>query len=257
MAPRVRDQFDLGGKVAVVTGASRGIGAAIARGLAEFGAHVVLSSRKQDAVDATAQALRDDGLEATGVAAHVGDPEAVRRLVERTREQYGGVDVLVNNAATNPVSGPLLETDERAFDKVIEVNLKGPLELAKRVHPLMKERGGGSVINVSSVGALRPIGGLGLYNLSKAALINLTQVMAQEWAGDGIRANAICPGLVQTKLSEALWKDEEVLERFLQRVPLGRIARPDEMAALAVYLASPASSYCTGAVFTADGGYTI
>jgi NAD(P)-dependent dehydrogenase (short-subunit alcohol dehydrogenase family) len=257
MAPRVRDQFDLGGKVAVVTGASRGIGAAIARGLAEFGARVVLSSRKQDAVDAAAQALRDDGLEATGVAAHVGDPEAVRRLVERTRERYGGVDVLVNNAATNPVSGPLLETDGRAFDKVIEVNLKGPLDLARRVHPLMKERGGGSVINVSSVGALRPIAGLGLYNLSKAALINLTQVMAQEWAGDGIRANAICPGLVQTKLSEALWKNEEVLERFLQRVPLGRIARPDEMAALAVYLGSPASSYCTGAVFTADGGYTI
>jgi NAD(P)-dependent dehydrogenase (short-subunit alcohol dehydrogenase family) len=257
MTPRARELFDLTGKVAVVTGASQGIGAASAHALAAFGAKVVVSSRKPEAVAAVAQAIRSAGGEATPVAAHMGDPAAIRGLVEQTRSAYGGVDIIVNNAATNPVYGPLLEASEAAFDKIMAVNVKGPLELARLAYPLMKDRGGGSIINISSIGGLRPEPLLGLYSVSKAALISLTKVMAQEWASAGIRANAVCPGLVQTKFSAALWQDEATLRRFLQAVPLGRIAQPEEIAGLIVYLASPAASYCTGAVFIADGGYLL
>jgi NAD(P)-dependent dehydrogenase (short-subunit alcohol dehydrogenase family) len=249
--------FDLTGMVAIVTGASKGIGAAIAAGLAEFGARVVVSSRKQEAVDAVARAITERGRQATAIAAHVGDPEAVQRLVDQTCAAYGGVDVVVNNAAVNPVYGPLLEADAGVFDKIMAVNVKGPLALARLAHPLMARRGGGSVINISSVGGLRPEPLLGLYSVSKAALISLTKVMAQEWGRDGIRANVICPGLVQTKFSAALWQDAEALARVVRAAPLGRIAQPDEMVGLAIYLAGPASSYCTGAVFTADGGLTL
>jgi NAD(P)-dependent dehydrogenase (short-subunit alcohol dehydrogenase family) len=185
----------------------------------------------------------------------MGDPDAVRALVDRTCELYGGVDIVVNNAATNPVYGPLLEASAEAFDKIMAVNVKGPLELARRAYPLMAGRGGGSVINVSSIGGLSPEPLLALYSASKAALVSLTKSMAREWGPASVRANVICPGLVRTKFSAALWQDEKVLGRFLQRVPLGRIAGPEDMVGLAVYLASTASGYCTGAVFTVDGGY--
>jgi NAD(P)-dependent dehydrogenase (short-subunit alcohol dehydrogenase family) len=252
-----RNLFDLTGKVAIVTGASKGIGEAIAHGLAAYGAKVVPSSRKREAVETVAQAIREAGGEATGVAAHMGDLAAVGQLVDQTQQLYGGVDIVVNNAAVNPVYGPLLGMGEDAFDKIMSVNVKGPLELAKRAHPLMAGRGGGSVINISSIGGLSPEPLLGLYNASKAALISLTKVMAREWGPAGIRVNVVCPGLVRTKFSAALWQDPKVLQRFLERVPLGRIAGPEDMVGLAIYLASLASSYCTGAVFTVDGGYTI
>ncbi len=257
MPQNFRELFDLTGKVAIVTGASKGIGEAIARGLAAFGANVVVSSRKQEAVDAVAMSIKADGGEATAIAAHMADPAAIQRLVEQTKTTYGGVDILVNNAATNPVYGPLLDSDDAVFDKIMAVNVKGPLALARLAYPLMAERGGGSIINISSIGGLRPEPLLGLYSVTKAALINLTKVMAQEWAAAGIRVNAICPGLIQTKFSAALWQDKNVLDRFLKTVPLGRIGRPEDVVGLAVYLASPASSYCTGAVFTVDGGATI
>jgi dehydrogenase/reductase SDR family member 4 len=256
MASRFRALFDLTGKVAVVTGASKGIGAAIARGLAEFGARVVVSSRKQEAVEAVATAFRADGLEAAAVAAHVGDTAAIRRLVDEASRLHGRIDVVINNAATNPVYGPLLATDDAAFDKIIGVNLKGPWELARAAHRYLREHGG-SIVNISSIGALSPEQGLGLYSVSKAALVSLTKVMAQEWGGDGIRVNAICPGLIQTKFSAALWQDERVLERFLANLPLARIGQPEDVVGLAIFLASDASRYCTGAVFTVDGGYTI
>jgi NAD(P)-dependent dehydrogenase (short-subunit alcohol dehydrogenase family) len=256
MPPGSRALFDLTGKVAVLTGASKGIGEAIARGLAEFGARVVLSSRKQEAVEAVAAAFRADGLDASAVAAHMGDAAGIRRLVDETIRLYGRIDVLVNNAATNPVYGPLLAADDAAFDKILDVNLKGPLAMARAAHPHLREHGG-SIINISSIGALSPEQGLGLYSVSKAALVSLTKVMAQEWGGDGIRVNAICPGLVQTKFSAALWQDQHTLERFLTHVPLGRIGQPDDVVGLAVYLASDAARYCTGAIFTLDGGYTI
>lgn len=251
------EAFDLSGKVAIITGASKGIGEAIARGLAEFGATVVVSSRKLNAVEAVARSIRESGGTATAIAAHLGDLAAVRLLVTETCKRHGGVDIVVNNAATNPVFGPVLDADETAFDKILAVNLKGPLELAKAAHPIMKARGGGSIINISSIGGLRPEPGLGLYSISKAALISLTKVLAQEWSRDSIRANVICPGLVQTKFSAALWQSEEHLQRFLRAVPLGRIAQPEEMVGLAIYLASPASAYCTGAVFTVDGGVIL
>jgi NAD(P)-dependent dehydrogenase (short-subunit alcohol dehydrogenase family) len=257
MAERFRELFDLRGKVAIVTGASKGIGEAMARGLAEFGAQVVVSSRKEEAVEAVAASIRADGQEAMPVAAHVGDAAALRHLVDAACQRYGGIDILVNNAATNPVYGPLLATDDAAFDKILSVNLKAPLELARIAHPYIVRRGGGSIINVSSIGGLSPEPGLGLYSVSKAALLSLTKVMAREWAGDGIRVNAVCPGLIQTKFSAAMWQDGQTLQRFLRDVPLGRIGQPEDLVGLAIYLASDASRYCTGAVFTVDGGYTI
>jgi NAD(P)-dependent dehydrogenase (short-subunit alcohol dehydrogenase family) len=257
MTDTLRKLFDLTGKVAIVTGASKGIGEAIARGLAAFGARVVVNSRKQASVEGVAGSIRQAGGEAVAVAAHVGDASAIHDLVARTRELFGGLDVVVNNAAVNPVYGPLLKMGDDAFDKIMSVNVKGPLELARRAHPLLLERGGGSIINISSVGGIRPEPMLSLYSASKAALISLTKAMAQEWAADGVRANVICPGLVQTKFSAALWQNQDVLKRFVQRVPLGRIAQPEEVVGLAVFLASSASSYCTGGVYTVDGGHTI
>lgn len=257
MSDSIRGRYDLTGKVAVVTGASKGIGEAIARGLAEFGAKVVLSSRRQEAVDKAAGRLCDQGLEASAIACHVGRPEQLGPLIEQTAERYGGIDILINNAAINPVFGPLMESDDKVFDKIIDVNLRAPLNLAKRVVPLMEQRGGGTIINVASIGALRPEPLLGLYSVSKSALISLTQVMAKEWGPAGIRVNAICPGLVKTKLSEALWQNEELVTETLRQQPIKRLGEPEDIAGLAVYLASDASGYTTGAVHVADGGFII
>ncbi len=254
---RIKQQFDLTGKVAIVTGSSKGIGESIARGLAEFGAKVVVSSRKQDAVDAVAESFKKDGLEATGIACHVGDEEQLKNLVEQTVATYGGVDILVNNAAINPVFGPLVEANGALFDKIMNVNVKACMLLANLCHPIMEKRGGGSVINIASVEGKRPSFGLGVYGVSKAAVIMLTQNQAKEWGSAGIRSNAICPGLIQTKLSSAIWKNDAILKQVQQHLPSGRMAQPDEMAGLALFLASDASSYCTGSIFTADGGHMI
>ncbi len=248
--------FDLSGKVAVVTGDSRGIGKAIAHALGMHGASVVITGRKQEAVDEASAELSAYGYEVRGVAAHMGQPEAISNLVDQTVQEFGGVDILVNNAATNPVFGPLLNTDEGVFDKIMDVNVKGPFALSKKVQPIMMQRGGGSIINISSIGGLSPEHMLGIYSVSKAALISLTKVMAKEWGPAGIRANALCPGLIKTKFSQALWADETILKSITGKLPLPRMGTPDEVAALAVFLASEASSYCTGGVYTADGGYT-
>lgn len=250
-----RSLFELNGKVALITGASKGIGESIARSLAEFGAKVVVSSRKGEAVAEVAAAFQADGLEATSVAANMGRMEDVNHLVDATISAYGGIDIIVNNAATNPVYGPIEGTDERAFDKIIDVNLKGPLMLCNRAHPILKQRGGGSIMHISSIGGLTPEKGIGMYSVSKAALISMTKAMAQDWGRDGIRINAICPGLIKTKFSEALWNNEENRDRFLGRIPLGRLGTIEDLGGLAVYLASDASAYCTGGVYMVDGGY--
>ncbi|PSJ71458.1 short-chain dehydrogenase [Sphingobacteriales bacterium UPWRP_1] len=249
-------QFELQGKVAIVTGASKGIGEAIARLFALAGAKVVVSSRNQEAVQQVARSISEEGGQAFAVAAHTGVVSQLEQLVEKTVAHFGGIDILVNNAATNPVFGPVLHTGEDAFDKIMSVNVKGPFLLCQKAYPELVKHGG-SIINISSIGGLSPEEYLGIYSVSKAALISLTKVLASEWGSVGIRVNAICPGLIKTKFSKALWNDEKMLERFTRKLPLARIGTPEEIATLALFLASDAAGYCTGAVFTADGGYTI
>lgn len=256
-ATGIAPRFRLDGRVAIVTGASKGIGEAVARAFAEAGARVVVSSRKQEAVDAVARAITAAGGEAVGVAANVGRPGEAESLVAQTVARYGGVDVLVNNAAINPVFGPVVEADDAVFDKIMAVNVKGPLAAARAAYASMRERGRGSVINVSSVGGVSPEPGLGLYSVSKAALISLTKVLAQEWGAAGVRANVICPGLIRTKFSEALWGNERILAHTLAQQALPRVGEPADVAGLAVFLASDAGAYCTGGVYAVDGGYLI
>jgi len=251
------ERFKLDGKVAIVTGASRGIGASIAHALAESGAHVVVSSRKLPAVEQVAREIEAAGGRAHAVECHVGDDVALQRLVDETVATFGGVDILVNNAATNPVFGGLTETDGAAFTKIMDVNVRAPFELSKRVLPHMEKRGGGSLIHISSIGGISPEPMLGIYSVSKAALLSLTRVMAKEWGAYGVRANAICPGLVKTKFSRAIWENEDLAREVVASQPIARMAEPDEIAPLALFLASPASSYVTGAVYTIDGGHTI
>ncbi len=249
--------FDLSGKVALITGASKGIGESIAEVLGAAGARVVVSSRKQEAVDQVANSIVKKGGQAKAVACHMGDAGDIARLVDETIAAYGTIDIVVNNAAVNPVFGPVVETDASAFDKIMNVNVKGPFELAKKTYPYMKQKKSGSVINISSIGGLRPEHGLGIYSVSKAALISLTKVMAKEWGEDNIRANVICPGLIKTKFSEALWSNDKIMHTMMKILPIKRVGTTEEIAALALYLASDASAYSTGGVFTADGGYTI
>ncbi len=257
MDENIKQRFDLTGKVAVVTGASKGIGEAIARGLGEFGATVVVSSRRLEAVESVAEQLRASGIQASAFAAHMGDMGQARALVDAVVARHGGLDIIVNNAATNPVFGPMMNADEAVFQKIMAVNVQGPLELCKRAVPVMRSRGGGSIVNIASVGGLNPERMLGLYSVSKSALISLTKVMAKEWGGMGIRANAICPGLIKTKFSQALWQNEQVLKQALAMAPISRIGMPQDLAGLAVFLASDAAAYCTGGVFVADGGLTV
>jgi NAD(P)-dependent dehydrogenase (short-subunit alcohol dehydrogenase family) len=242
-------------KSAIVTGSTSGIGLAIATTLARAGAKVMLSSRKAEHVDAAVTALRAEGLTVVGIPAHMGRAADAHELAARTVEHFDGIDIIVNNAATNPVFGPLQQTSDDAYEKIFSVNLKGPLELCKTAHTVMAQRGGGSVVNISSIGGISPEAGLGLYSVSKAALISLTKVMAQEWGADGIRANVICPGLIKTKFSQALWKDEHIKHQVLNHQPIQRIGVPEDVSGLALFLASDAASYCTGGVYMVDGGY--
>jgi len=253
----VKKLFDLEGKVAIVTGSSKGIGKAIAEALAEYGAQVVVSSRSQEAVDAVADEFKAKGLEAVGIACHVGDEEQRKALISKTVDRYGGVDILINNAATNPVYAPLEGVDDPVFDKIMDVNVKACFSFAKLCFPYMKEKKKGSIINIASVEGLKPNMGLGLYGVSKAALIMLTKSQASEWGKYGIRTNAICPGLIKTKFSQALWSNEQLMKQVENHLPLRRAADPIEMAGLAVYLASDASSFTTGAILNSDGGHML
>ncbi|BDQ12945.1 SDR family NAD(P)-dependent oxidoreductase [Sediminibacterium sp. TEGAF015] len=254
---QIKEAFSLEGKVALITGASKGIGEAIAHYFASSGASVVINSRKQEELDKVAASIQGLGGKCIGIAGNAGDTEACKILIDKTIEVFGGIDILVNNAASNPVFGPVVESESWAFDKIMNVNVKAPFELGKMAYPIMKARGGGSVINISSIAGITPDPGLGLYSVSKAALNMLTKVTAKEWGKDGIRVNAICPGLIKTKFSEALWQDEKWLNRFVKMAPIARMGTVDEIAALALFLAAPASGYCTGTIFTADGGVTI
>lgn len=250
----IKEKFNLNGKVAIVTGASKGIGEAIARGFAEFGAKVVISSRKQEAVDAVAAAFKKDGLEATGIECHVGNTEQRESLVKKTLDTYGRIDILVNNAGTNPYFGPITNMGLDVYQKTMDINLNAALVLSNLVHPHMKSVGGGSIIHISSIEGLHASKMMAAYNISKASLIMLSNNQAIEWGKDNIRVNVICPGFVKTKLSSALVENEAISSKLISSTALNRIATPDEMAGLAVFLASDASSYCTGSTIVNDGG---
>lgn len=247
----------LDGTVAVVTGASRGIGRAIAEAYAAAGAKVALASRTQEALDEVADAIRQAGGEALPIATHTGDDEAVDALVQRVTDDWGGVDVLVNNAATNPHFGPVLTSEASQWDKTYDVNVKGYFRTIQACVPSMVERGGGSVINVASVAGERPLPGMGVYCVSKAAVLMLTEVLAAELAGQGVRVNAIVPGFVKTQFSSVLWEDERNAAQLKQLIPQRRIADPEELAPLALYLAGDASSFVTGGRFRIDGGQLV
>ena len=253
----ISDQFSLENKVAIVTGSSKGIGKAIAKGLAQRGAQVVISSRSQEACDAVANEFTKEGLKAVGIACHIGKEEQRINLVNTTIDAFGRIDVLVNNAAINPVYSPIEEVTPAIFDKIMDVNVKAPWSLSNLVLPHFKAHKNGSIINIASVEALTPGFGLGIYSTSKAAILMLTKNQAKEWGQYGVKANAICPGLIKTKFSAALWTNEKMLNKLEKSIPSGRMGMPEEMVGLACLLASDAGSYMTGGVYTADGGYMI
>lgn len=256
--PSVSELFDLAGRVAVVTGASRGIGEAVARAYAGAGAAVVLASRKQEALDEVAESITAAGGRALPIACHTGDPEQIEALVARTVSELGGVDVLFNNAGTNPHFGPILTAEGGHWDKTYEVNVKGYAAMARACLPAMQERGGGKIVNVASIVGLAPHPGLGVYAVSKAAVLMLTRVLALELAADGVQVNAIAPGIVKTRFSELLWDEERGYgKQNVKQIPAGRFGEVGDLLGLALYLAAPASDWTTGAVFTVDGGHTV
>lgn len=249
--------FDLTGKVALITGASRGIGEAIARAYAAAGASVVLSSRKQDGLDAIAGQITAAGGRALAVAAHTGDATAVQALVARTAESFGGVDILVNNAATNPHFGPIMTAEESHWDKILDVNVKGYFRLAQACAPHMRQRGGGKIINIASVAGKTPLPGMGIYCVSKAAVLMLTEVLASELAADNIQVNAIAPGFIKTAFSRAIWDNPATHDAVKRAIPQQRIGATDELLGMALYLAAPASSFTTGSTIVIDGGQLL
>jgi NAD(P)-dependent dehydrogenase (short-subunit alcohol dehydrogenase family) len=247
--------FDLDGKIAFVSGASRGIGEAIAKLLAQQGAHVIVSSRKIEGCQAVADAINADGGKATAVACHIGELEQIQAVFAQIREQFGRLDILVNNAATNPQFCHILDTDVSAFQKTVDVNIRGYFFMSVEAGKLMREHGGGSIINVASINGVTPGNFQGIYSVTKAAVINMTKAFAKECAPQGIRCNALLPGLTDTKFASALVKNDSIREEALRHIPLHRVADPSEMAGAVLYLASDASSYTTGLSLNVDGGY--
>ena len=247
--------FDLGGRIALVTGASRGIGEAGARLLAAHGAHVIVSSRRTDACERVVQSIRAAGGSAEAMACHIGEIEQIEAAFRTISERHGRLDVLVNNAAANPYFGPIVDTDLGAFQKTIDVNIRGYFFMSSHGAKLMARHGGGSIVNVASVNGVVPGDLQGIYSISKAAILAMTKAFAKECAPQGVRVNALLPGLTDTKFAGALVGNPAILERALMHVPLGRVALPAEMAGALLYLASAASSYTTGTWLNVDGGY--
>lgn len=246
--------FDLKDRVVLINGASRGIGEAMALTMGELGATVLCSSRRLDAVQAVADAVIAAGGKAKAYACHTGQVEQVDALFEAIRADFGRLDVLINNAATNPYFGPMIHAPESAFDKTFEVNVKGFFMMAQRAAQLMVDQGKGSIINVASIEGLSPSPMMGIYSMTKSAVIMMTKALAKELGGSNVRCNCICPGLTETKFAKVLIDTPEIYDHYIQRAPLARHAQPSEIVGAAVYFASDASSYTTGAILPVDGG---
>jgi NAD(P)-dependent dehydrogenase (short-subunit alcohol dehydrogenase family) len=253
----VLDQFSLKGKTAIVTGSSRGIGRAIAIALAEAGADVVVSSRKKEACEEVAREVERRGVRSLVIPCHVGKAADIENLIDSAHRSWGRIDVLVNNAATNPAMGALVNTEDSVWDKIMEVNLRGHFIASRRAAQLMMNQGSGVIINVASTGGIRAPALLGAYGISKAAIIHMTKTFAKELAGTGVRVNCIAPGLIDTAFSHALIHTPEIYQEALRTIPMGRHGQPEEIAGIALYLASEASSYMTGQVLIVDGGATL
>ncbi len=249
--------FDLTNKVAIITGASRGIGQAIAEAYAQAGAAVVLTSRKIENVGPVAEGIRAAGGRAVALAAHAGDQTAAIAVVQAALTEFGRVDILVNNAAANPHFGPLLTAEASHWDKIFEVNVKGYFFMIKAAAPAMQAQGGGKIINMASIAGINPGPWMGVYSVSKAAVLMLTKALAAELAPANIQVNAIAPGFVRTKFSAALWTNPGLSAGIEKLTPAGRIAEPDELTGAALYLASDASSFTTGSVLVVDGGIAL
>lgn len=248
-------RISLEDKVAIITGASRGIGESIARTFVASGARVVVASRKLDGVRAVAESLGD---RAHAVAAHTGREADCEALVAAALERYGRVDVLVNNAATNPYFGPMLDVDMGAWQKTFEVNLQGYFWMARGVARHLRERGApGAIVSVSSVAGIEAAPMQGVYGMTKAAVISMTRTLAYELASSGIRVNALCPGLVETRLAAAITSNETLVDEVMRKTPLGRVGQPEEIAGAALFLASDAARYMTGQAMVVDGGMTM
>lgn len=248
--------FDLSGKVALVTGASRGIGEAIAKLLAEQGAHVLVSSRKIEGCQAVADAIIDAGGKADALPCHIGSMEEIANTFAHIRDKFGKLDILVNNAATNPYFGHILDTDLGAFQKTVDVNIRGYFFMSVEAGKLMRECGGGCIVNTASINALQPGVGQGIYSITKAAVVNMTKAFAKECAQFNIRVNALLPGLTKTKFAGALFSHEEIYKTAIGHIPMHRHAEPEEMAGTVLYLVSDASSYTNGECVVVDGGLT-
>lgn len=249
-------KISLEGKVAIITGGSRGIGRASALAFADAGASVVVASRKLQDLEKVAEEIKAKGARGLAVASHIAKIDESKHLVDTVMEEFGRIDILFNNAGTNPYSGPLMNAEEWAWDTTFNINLKGHFFLSQMVARVMKNQHSGNIINTSSVGGLRA-GELSIYNVTKAALIMLTECMAKEWGQFGIRVNAICPGVIKTRLSEALWKEAEAGKAAMGRTALLRLGEPQEVASAVLFLASDLSSYITGTTIIIDGGSMV
>ena len=249
------DLFDLTGKIAVVSGASRGIGAAIAKLLSAQGAHTIVSSRHEADCQTVVDEITAAGGSAAALACHIGDLSQIEALFANIKQRHGRLDILVNNAAANPYFGSILKTDPAAFQKTVDVNIRGYFYMSVHGANLMAENGGGSIINVASVNGVNPAPFQGIYSITKAAVISMTKAFAIECAEAGVRCNALLPGLTDTKFASVLVNTPAILQQALARIPMRRVAQPAEMAGTVLYLASAASTYTTGAIINVDGGY--
>ena len=248
--------FSLKEKTAIISGGSKGIGKSIAFKYAEAGANVVICSRKKDNLDSAIEEAQTSGFNIIGIECNTGEIESINNVVDKTLEQFNRVDILVNNAAANPYYGPILNSEDSHWEKIWDINVKGYFNFIKACSKSMKDNKYGKIINVASIAAKTPLDGLGVYNISKAAVVMLTKVLAKEMAGSNVQVNTLAPGLIKTDFSKALWEDESVYNEIIKAIPQARMGEPDDISGMALYLASEASDFITGSMFVVDGGLT-